>query len=124
MRMIGACSVPLAIGFIHASWPLAALTVNDAGIEVSLQPGWLNRLIKRLFRNSLEPVSNESLWAVEWSEITAINHTLKSVFLNAKGSKGCRFRVLDEENLIQLIGKAEELGVITRKVRTTFPRLL
>jgi hypothetical protein len=111
----GGASIPAVVGFVNASWPLAMIEADAAGIRVSIRWKPLASLLGRL------RLTSGDAWVTSWGDLERALVTSRSVFLIPHSGRGCRF-VTRRGSLDPFVDVLAAHAVPVKRVRSTYQR--
>jgi hypothetical protein len=114
-HVVGGASFPGKVGTVSATWPLAILRLTSEGITVDLRSHLLKRLLHRFVLG--DPPSE--WWAAAWTELTCVKFGPRSLILEVRGRRACRFVAMTRDRLLPLISHMESRGIPVTSVKST-----
>lgn len=121
VEIVGAATIPLGVGVLNASIPLARLTVDSAGITVVLRSVFLGRFVTAFSRDVVR-IDRRVGWRVGWADLDHVIASSRSIVMYPTTGRGCRFATRTRSGLHSVLELFDEHGMPIERVATTIPR--
>ncbi|GAB3395491.1 hypothetical protein GCM10027360_89980 [Amycolatopsis echigonensis] len=116
-RARGGASLPAESGGVTATYPLAVLEADGAGVGIGLSPRWL-AAVPRFFSGGRQSKS-EYLWSRRWDEIRQVKIAQRSIVFIPEHGGRCRFVTPTRHGIRPLVDMLRGTEIRCEEVRTT-----